>query len=147
MRSGLLTMTLAMSSLAVAACGGRQNQVEVKGGDAELATIAGHWEGTYTGLDSGRSGPVSFSLQLGRHTADGTVLLGGERPLRIQFVAVERGRVSGTIDPYTDPSCDCQVTTQFVGTVAGDTITGTFKTHVAALDVEQTGQWSVVRRN
>ena len=32
------------------------------------------------------------------------------------------------MDPYTDPACDCEVETTFVGRVAGDTIEGTFTT-------------------
>ncbi len=128
----------------LAACGGAQ-QVEVKGGDSDLAALAGHWEGNYSGNESGRSGPVTFDLELGRHTANGTVLMGGETPLSIQFVAVEGGTLSGKIEPYTDPACACEVTTEFVGTQTGDAITGSFTTKIAGMD-DQHGEWSVVRK-
>jgi len=139
-------VTLAvMFVLGAVACGGGQTQVEMKGEDQELAQLAGDWEGSYTGIESGRSGPVSFKLELGRHTADGTVLMGGETPLKIQFVAVEGGQISGKIDPYTDPSCSCEVATEFVGTLSGDAITGTFTTRVTGVEQEQHGNWSVTR--
>ena len=43
-------------------------------------------------------------------------------------LAVEGGAVQGTMDPYHDPQCDCQVNTTFVGRISGDTIEGTFTT-------------------
>lgn len=137
---------LAAAATTAAACGGSANQVEVKGGESDLASIAGEWEGSYTGVESGRSGPVSFSLSLGRHTADGTVLMGGDTPLKIQFLAVEGGTLSGKIDPYTDPSCSCEVVTEFVGTQDSDSISGTFTTKVTGTDTVQTGEWSVTRK-
>jgi hypothetical protein len=134
-------------SLSLAACGGAATQVEMKGKDADLASLAGDWEGSYTGIETGRSGPVSFSLQLGRHTADGTVLLGGDTPLKVAFVAVEGGQVSGKMDPYTDPTCTCEVQTEFVGTQVGDAITGSFTTTVVgAADKQMHGEWSVTRK-
>lgn len=146
MKAILIAIALGTSSL-LAACAGSPSQVEMKGGETDLAQLAGDWEGSYSGIDSGRSGPVSFSLQLGRHTADGTVLMGGATPLRIQFVAVEDGRISGKIDPYTDPSCSCEVQTEFTGTVSAGQIIGSFTTKVAGMDVEQHGEWSVTRKS
>lgn len=131
-------------ALFLVACGGGQ-KVEMKGGENDLAALAGHWEGDYSGTESGRSGPVTFDLELGRHTADGTVLMGGETPLKIQFVAVEGGTLSGKIEPYTDPACSCEVSTEFVGTLTGDAIVGTFTTAVTGVG-EQHGDWSVVRK-
>jgi hypothetical protein len=129
---------------ALAACGGSQHPVEMKGVDADLFELAGEWKGSYTGLESGRSGPVSFSLELGRHVAEGDVLLGAT-PLAIQFVAVDGGSISGKIDPYTDPTCECQVQTDFVGMLSGDMISGTFTTSVIGAAIEQHGEWSVTR--
>jgi hypothetical protein len=146
MKAILLALSLAAASSLVA-CASSPTQVEMKGGDTDLAQLAGEWEGSYNGIDSGRSGPVSFKLQLGRHTADGTVLMGGATPLKIQFVAVEDGRISGKIDPYTDPTCACEVQTEFTGTVSAGVITGSFTTKVAGMDVEQHGEWSVTRKS
>jgi hypothetical protein len=129
----------------VAACGGGASQVAVKGGDVELASLAGEWQGNYKGTESGREGPVTFSLAVGSHTADGTVLMGGTSPLKIQFVAFEHGKISGKIDPYTDPSCQCQVQTEFTGTREHNTIDGTFTTTVVGKPIEQHGVWNVKR--
>jgi hypothetical protein len=113
----ILIMTL-LAAAPLAACGGSQKDVEVKGKDTETAKLAGEWEGTYEGRESGRSGTAKFNLQLGRHTAEGEVYMGGETPLKIQFIEVEGGQIQGTIAPYTDPNCDCQVETTFLGSRA-----------------------------
>jgi hypothetical protein len=131
--------------LIVAACGGGASEVAVKGPDLDLARLAGDWLGDYHGTESGRQGPIHFQLQLGQHTADGTVLMGGANPLKIQFISISHDKVSGKIDPYTDPQCQCQVQTEFDGTVAGNAIEGTFTTKVIGKDVEQHGSWSVKR--
>ncbi len=118
----------------------------MKGKDPDLAALAGEWEGDYAGNESGRQGPIAFSRQLGRHTAEGTVLMGGDVPIKIKFVAVEGGQVSGTIDPYTDPGCSCEVQTEFLGTLDGNTISGMFTTKVLAQGMVQTGTWQVTRK-
>jgi hypothetical protein len=35
--------------------------------------------------------------------------------LTIRFVAVEGGEVTGELDPYRDPDCDCRAYTRFRG--------------------------------
>lgn len=132
--------------LLLAACGGTTSSVAVKGGDVELAALAGDWTGNYKGTESGREGPVNFSLQVGSHTADGTVLMGGTSPLKIQFIALAHGQITGKIDPYTDPSCQCQVQTEFTGTRDHNAIDGTFTTKVVGKDIEQHGVWNVTRK-
>ena len=130
----------------VVACGGTQKEVAVKGSDLDLARVAGDWEGNYNGTDSGRTGPVSFSLQVGSHTAEGQVMMDGATPLKIEFVKVKDDQVKGTIAPYTDPSCSCEVETTFLGTLGNDVIDGTFETKVSATGQLQTGTWSVARK-
>jgi hypothetical protein len=143
-------MLAAMNARAVilvlaAACGGSPKEVAVEGTDQELVKLAGDWQGNYTGNESGRSGTVQFSLQLGRHVADGQVIMGGATPLKIEFVAVKGGQVKGTIAPYTDPNCTCQVETSFLGNIAGDKISGMFETKISKTGQIQTGSWSVSR--
>jgi hypothetical protein len=136
----------ALAFVLTAACGGAVSQIEVKGKDPDLATIAGDWEGNYQGIDNPRSGEIRFSLELGRHTADGEVLMkGSTKPLAIEFIAVQANQISGSIQPYTEPSCSCQVHTEFVGTVDGNKIDGTFTTKVAATGHEMHGTWEVDR--
>lgn len=142
-----LSLALVLAPLTVAACGASANSIEMKGGDQDLALLAGEWEGSYQGIESGRSGQVSFSLQVGRHTADGTVLMDGATPLKIQFVAVEGGTVTGKIAPYTDPQCSCEVETEFSGTVIGDAIVGSFTTKVLGQELQSSGEWSVQRKS
>lgn len=140
------TLLLAASPAALlTACGGSQKDVEVKGGETDMAQLAGDWEGTYQGNESGRSGTAKFSLQLGRHTAEGVVYMGGDTPLQIKFVQVEGGKIQGTIAPYTDPNCSCEVETSFLGTLEGDVISGMFSTKISATGQIQTGTWSVNR--
>src|SRR5689334_933056 len=115
-----------LSLALLAACGGGQREVAVQGADNELVKLVGTWEGSYQGNDSGRSGPVSFALQLGQHSAEGEVRMGGTTPLKIEFVQIKDGQVRGTIAPYTDPACSCQVETTFLGTRSGEAISGMF---------------------
>ncbi len=140
-----LIVTL-LAGATLAACGGSPKAVEVKGQETETAKLAGEWEGSYEGKESGRTGTVKFSLQLGRHTAEGEVFMGGETPLKIQFIEVEGGRIQGTIAPYTDPNCSCEVETSFLGIVSGDSISGEFSTKIGATGSIQTGNWQVVRK-
>ena len=128
------------------ACGAGQKDVAMQGSELDLARVAGDWQGEYKGTESGRSGPVSFSLQVGSHTAEGQVMMGGSTPLKIQFVKVKQDEVKGTIAPYTDPTCSCEVETEFLGTLGNNAINGTFETKVSATGQVQTGTWSVTRR-
>lgn len=127
-------------------CGGSQKAVAVEGSDLDLARVAGDWEGEYSGTDSGRSGPITFSLQMGSHTAEGQVMMNGATPLKIEFVKVKKDEVKGTIAPYTDPECSCEVQTTFLGTLGSDVINGTFETKVSATGQIQTGTWTVSRK-
>jgi hypothetical protein len=127
------------------ACGGSQKEVAVQGSDLDLARVAGDWLGEYKGNESGRSGQVSFSLEVGSHIAEGQVVMAGATPLKIEFIKIKQDEVKGSIEPYMDPTCKCQVETTFLGTLGDDVITGTFETKVGATGQTQTGTWSVSR--
>ena len=136
----------ALAFLFTAACGGAMGQIEMKGKDADLAALAGDWQGNYQQLENGRTGQIQFSLELGRHTADGQVLMGPTAtPLKVSFVKVKESTVTGKIEPYIDPACMCQVSTEFLGTVAGNEIDGTFTTKAVASGAEMHGTWKVER--
>ena len=130
----------------VAACGASQKEVAVQGTDLDLARVAGNWVGEYQGNESGRTGPVSFTLEMGKHTAEGEVMMGGATPLKIAFVKVKEDEVKGTIAPYTDPACSCEVETTFMGMVGNDAINGTFETKVSKTGQTQGGTWAVTRK-
>jgi hypothetical protein len=133
-------------------------EVPVGGGKSDVKGMTGRWEGTYSSQSTGRSGSIVFELKSGAETAKGDVLMvpkGGNVPassdplhgmpqvLNISFVNAEGAVVKGTMDPYTDPDCNCQVETTFVGVQKGDTIEGTFTTTGAA--TVATGRWSIHR--
>ena len=142
LRASVLSFSLAILG---AACGGTQKEVPVKGADNELLKLAGNWEGDYHGLESGRSGPIQFDLRLGMHSAEGEVRMGGTTPLKIEFVNVKDNQIRGTIAPYTDPACSCQVETTFLGNRTGDQIEGKFETKLGSTGQVQTGSWQVKR--
>lgn len=145
-RALLLTAILGMTG----ACASG-NSVYVKGETNDVVQLSGDWEGKYEGVDSGRAGTIEFSLGVGRHSADGQVLMYPDgswkepTPLSITFVKVEDGSVSGTIDPYVDPACQCEVKTEFTGVVVDDAIRGEFTTKLVGKDMQQTGNWHVER--
>jgi hypothetical protein len=133
-------------ALSTAACGGAVQSIEMKGNEPDLAAIAGSWQGKYQAVETGRSGPIQFSLELGRHTADGQVTMGGSKmALKVSFVAVKHDTISGSMEPYTEPTCSCQVQTQFTGTLRGNEIDGTFTTKLLATGNELHGTWQVDR--
>ena len=140
------SLALSFALLVAAACGGSQKEIAVQGSDKDLVNVAGDWEGEYKGNESGRSGTVTFSLGVGSHIAEGQVVMGGATPLKVEFVKVEGGKVKGTIAPYTDPQCSCQVETTFLGIVGDGSINGTFETKLGTTGQVQTGTWNVTRK-
>lgn len=164
MRRVLLIALFAVSS---ARCTSTPAAVPIEATPAEISTLAGHWEGEYSSPATGRLGSIVFDLTAGEDHAHGDVLMvpvgstdpyrpsrrpGGDGPgpadaarlLTIQFVRAENGELSGSLDPYWDPACNCEVTTRFVGHVRGDTVEGTFTSERAAGRVF--GTWSAIRR-
>lgn len=156
-----------MALFGVTACWYRPDPIPVQGERAELARLAGTWVGDYSGTASGRSGSITFTLKAGTDSAFGDVLMvpaGGANPiaaadnpaehrlharspqvLRVSFVVVADGRVSGTLEPYKAPDCDCVVRTTFTGSINGDVVEGNFVTRAPG-GVEQGGRWRVIRQ-
>lgn len=156
---------LALAILAaswLAACSSSKNPappVPVAGSDT--SALAGRWEGEYSSEATGRSGSIVFELRSGDRVAHGDVYMkpaegAGSNPpgastpipqiLNINFVSSSGGVVTGTMDPYRDPQCDCEVQTTFVGRVAGDTIEGTFTTTPSGSAPITTGRWKIARQ-
>src|SRR6266487_3291139 len=103
----------------------------------DVQRLAGDWQGDFSSTETGRHGIISFHLDAGADSAQGQVLMYLRQPsepiwkgvgptpganppeqtqwLSIRFVDVEGGSVSGAIEPYTDPVCDCSVVTTFLG--------------------------------
>lgn len=65
--------------------------------------------------------------------------------LKIRFVRVEHGKVSGSLDPYADPQTGARLHTTFSGELQGNSIVGSYSTMLPSGET-QTGRWSVERR-
>lgn len=156
----------ALALCALVACASTPESVPLVGSTGDVSALVGEWGGEYDGGTTGRSGSIVFVLRSTADTAHGDVMMipravgqtatmeGGRAPLelrsgqvlRISFVRIAGGNVSGTLDPYTEPECKCTVYTTFTGRLRGNTIEGTFLTRGAGLPREQTGRWRVTRR-
>jgi hypothetical protein len=155
----------AISLLALAAaCATRQPQIELTSSDFDLNPLVGDWRGDYNSTETGRSGTIAFTLRAGESSASGNVVMiprgadssstggadtarAGRQVLTIHFVRKEGGSIVGTLDPYNDPECECQVATTFQGTFQdGRTIAGTYTTVPSRPGTGvTTGKWHVTR--
>jgi len=161
-----LFLLLAGAALGVPACSSSSSNpaptVAVGGAKSDVSALSGTWEGEYSSEATGRSGSIKFEFKSGK-VGRGDVLMvpkGGFAPapagsdptttmpqiLMINFVNAEGGVINGTMDPYTDPTCSCEVQTTFVGTIAGDTIAGTFTSTPNGAAPITTGRWRVSRK-
>jgi hypothetical protein len=160
-------MPVALIAALGAACSTAAGPVPVVADRAGLLQIAGEWSGNYDSPVVDRHGTIIFKLEAGRDTANGDVTMvprGWTRPLgpmehpaaaardapvpevlRIRFVRVEYGVVSGTLEPYKDPDCGCAVYTTFTGRLMGDVIEGSFTARPAHGPAYE-GTWRVQRK-
>jgi len=156
---------LAAALLAASACHYKPTPVVLYASPGDVISLAGNWEGTYQGKESERTGTISFTIEPGKDTAYGDILM--EAPPRYQFIAADvasgehrmhsrapevlritwvglhRGYVEGALEPYIAPDCQCTVKTVFSGSVTDDglVIKGEFVT--TGVSVRQTGTWTV----
>ena len=159
--------------LSLAACGVSHTPVPMVGAAAEVSALIGQWSGDYSSAESGRAGSISFTLRAAADSAFGDVVMvpsasgiplqpwrtqdmTGPQPtgaqqvpsstvLKIRFVRVEQGHVSGTLDPYAHPQTGARLLTTFSGELRGNSITGSYTTQLPSGET-QTGRWSVERR-
>jgi hypothetical protein len=155
-----------LALLAMVGCRTNPTPVRVQGEAGSIAQLQGNWEGEYWGGAQGRRGAIVFVVPTGSNGAFGDVVMmapGGQpiraidspeqhrthttssQGLRIDFVNVGNGSVSGQLEPYMAPDCDCVVSTSFLGSVVADTISGTFTTR-SRTNRATDGFWKVVRR-
>ena len=162
-----LALTLAVGT---AGCSWRRTPVPVFSETGSTALLVGDWSGEYNSKESGRSGSITFSMESEKDTAYCDVvmvpkvhnvrIMTQERPdvpavkpealvepLRVRFIRLGDGRLSGTLDPYTDPECGCRVTTTFEGRFTdAKTIKGSYITRGSGLPRAYSGEWKVVRQ-
>lgn len=165
---------LAASAGVFLACASKPTPITVTGDSGDRASLAGKWAGEYNSPVTGRSGSIVFNLSRSGDAASGDVVMvprdygkalmpysatttaaatattqaqgvSGPQVLTIKLVRVSGDTVSGVLDAYRDPRCDCPVVTTFTGTVRGDTIDGTFSTRGSQTAAPQTGTWRVKR--
>jgi hypothetical protein len=159
---------MAVLAAALAACAGPPTPVPVVGAAQDIVQLAGEWDGEYSSVETGRSGSIFFHIVAGTDSSHGDVLMdpavlarqrapGGPttpgqpavRPgqaIGITFVRIAGGRVSGRLDPYTDPDCNCPLSTTFEGAAKADTLEGTYSSHRDSGISTQHGRWRVVRK-
>lgn len=154
-----------LALIALSACRTTRMPVQLQGDPLNMSNLTGEWSGEYWGAANGRSGTITFSLGGARDSVFGEVTMvdpSGRTPraadtgeqhrlhvhavqsLAIAFVRVEDGKVTGKMEPYVAPDCDCVVNTSFTGAIHGDSISGSFITRTPQGDVDQ-GRWSVTR--
>lgn len=163
------TIVLALV-LAAAACSWRRTPVPVISDTGSTALLVGKWSGEYSSKETGRIGSISFDLASEKDTAYCDVVMipkmpantianeegpaiqsarlsAAGQPLRIQFVRLGKGHVTGNLEPYRDPDCGCQVLTTFDGVFTGpNTIEGTFTTRgMEFFHQTSSGKWKVTR--
>lgn len=138
---------------------------------ANVQPLVGEWQGEYVADDPDRrQGSLAFTLVAGSNDAHGSLTMsaaGGDRvfdryrsertpstsadtTLRaelpaIQFVRVMGSKVSGTIDAYWDPDCQCPAVMTLHGDLQGDSIDGTFRATYDGKKPDLTGKWTVKR--
>jgi hypothetical protein len=163
--------TVAAGMAVAMACASRPTPITVTGNSGDRASLAGKWIGEYSSPSTGRSGSIVFNLSPSGDAANGDVVMiprGQDRALQpynvannasgagvqsrtpsqvltIKLVRVSGDTVSGVLDAYRDPECDCPVQTTFVGRVGDDAIEGTFSTSGRQSAGPQTGTWRVKR--
>ena len=131
--------------------------------ESDLKALAGKWSGDYTSVDTGRSGSIVFEFKAGGTEGYGDVLMwpvGSKDPnqtpeqamntmpqvIEINSVRSEGGYVTGVMNVYTDPRCNCDVRTTFSGSIDGDIIVGEFT--IERWDKQgkpAKGKWKVTR--
>jgi hypothetical protein len=149
-------------------CGGPNQPVPVIGASPDIASLEGEWDGWYRADVSDRHGSIDFHLRAGADTALGDVVMvpegwrdpvkparstavesGDVAPapslLRIRFVRVSNGQVSGQLEPYQDPECGCELTATFTGRLSGDSLSGRYTTIHAHGGPAVAGKWGAVR--
>ncbi len=146
----------------VAACVGPGMPVPVRG---SIEPLVGEWIGEYSSTETGRSGSIVFTLEAGKDTAKGDVLMvpanialppaairtddpnyRSPRVIRISFVRCEGNDVTGWLEPYPDPDTGEKASTTFDGRIKGDRLEGQFVSYLEISGQRRVGKWVVTRK-
>jgi hypothetical protein len=157
---------MALAALAaVTGCVAPGTPVPVAG---DVQVLAGEWEGSYSSVETGRSGSIVFRLKAGTDSAFGDVVMVparadlppagaapvADQPMRqmprvinISFVRCAEGDVTGLLEPYQDPDTGQRIFTRFQGRLKGNTLEGTFVSVYEGSGNRTSGTWLVARRD
>jgi hypothetical protein len=160
MKRVIMIVAVACVAASATGCARRPPEIELTADDFDLSPLVGEWRGNYSNPAAGRSGTIAFTLRAGESSASGNVIMIPGKPdsltsatamarsvLKINFIRKEGRKVTGTLDPYRDPTCGCRVITTFEGTFTDSrTIEGTFATVPSETGFTATGgRWKVER--
>jgi len=160
MKRLLVVLALAGVASGATGCASRPPETQMSASDFDLGPLVGEWRGDYNNPEAGRSGTIAFTLRAGESSASGkVVMIPGKADtlasavamarsvINISFMRKEGNKVTGTLDPYIDPTCACRVTTNFEGSFTdARTIEGTFTTVPSQSGAVVTGgKWKVTR--
>lgn len=161
MRFTKVVLVVAGIAGSIAGCSTRPPEIELSSSDFDLNPLVGEWRGSYTNPAAGRSGTIAFTLRAGESSASGNVIMIpnsahdslasdaalARSVLKISFIRKQGRKVAGSLDPFRDPECACQVTTTFEGGFTdANTIEGSFTTVPIQTGANVTGgKWKVTR--
>ena len=155
--------------MVLTACAWKRTPVPIISDNGSAALLVGTWSGEYSSAETGRSGSITFDMASEKDTAYCDVVMVPKvhtlqaatreqagvqvvkpelfpQPLKVRFIRLGGSRVSGTLDPYLDPDCNCPVKTTFEGRITSvNTIEGTFVTSGTGVQTSS-GTWKVNRQ-
>lgn len=162
------TGAVLLAALAMVACQTERAAIPLVADPAQRSELVGEWHGEYGNSVTKRAGSIAFFLLEGEDQAHGDVLMipaGTSEPYRpsaasteraslrrgselltIRFLRAEEGRVTGSLEPYWDPECECEVQTSFVGELQGDRIVGIYTALSGRPGIGRTTGWWEVHR-
>lgn len=168
MKPLFLVLAAAVTTGTIACTPHRYPPIAISASDFDLKPLEGTWTGDYFSPETGRTGSIVFTLQPGGAMAAGDIAMIPRSQIRmmslqdgraltvtamgmvsqvltVHFVRKEGNEVLGVLDTYTDPNCDCSVSTVFRGILRGlNSIEGTFTTSSLSMSsVRSSGKWSV----
>ena len=141
--------------------------VHVVGDETAMQSLAGTWHGTFRNPQLLRKGKIDFRMSAAADSAFGEVSMYMDTPsqpiwlkpqppggpaasptpswLRIRFVRIEQGYVSGEMEPMFEPRCNCFTVSRFIGRLRGSIIDGSYTSRSDDGRWESSGSWHVER--
>lgn len=155
----------------LAGCTSSAPPVALVGSSSDLQQLAGNWHGTFRNTELKRGGQIDFRMSAATDSAYGEVTMYTERPdqpiwnrppgvdgvtnsgpsaqapvwMRIRFVRVEGGYVSGQMEPVFEPRCNCWTMAKFIGRLKDGHMEGSYTSRSRDGLFESSGSWQADR--